>query len=179
MANQRTRPDSASGPKSHEGLPARRKSPERAQPSFGGGGGLGGLGAPPQPLSAPLPARDADGPPVGNGRTPTTPLRPAGESREGAALFGGGLGEPPQPLSAPLPAREVGGPPERDGRTPDLRLPARERRGTRTPTTPLRPAGESREGAALFGGGLGVPPTLIRSVSRQGSGRTSGGERAG
>ena len=38
--------------------------------------------------------------------------RPAGESREGAALFGGGLGVPPQPLSDPLPAREAGGPPE-------------------------------------------------------------------
>ena len=36
------------------------------------------------------------------------------------------------------------------------------------------PAGESREGAALFGGGLGVPPpTPVRSASRQGSGRTS------
>ena len=41
--------------------------------------------------------------------------RPAGESREGAALFGGGLGVPPQPLSAPLPAREAGGPPDRGG----------------------------------------------------------------
>ena len=36
------------------------------------------------------------------------------------------------------------------------------------------PAGESREGAALFGKGLGVPPTPFRSASRQGSGRTSG-----
>ena len=32
---------------------------------------------------------------------------PAGESREGAALFGGGLGVTPQPPSAPLPAREA------------------------------------------------------------------------
>ena len=38
-----------------------------------------------------------------------------------------------------------------------------------------RPAGESREGAALFGGGLGEPPTPIRSASCKGSGRTSGG----
>ena len=35
------------------------------------------------------------------------------------------------------------------------------------------PAGKSREGGALFGGGLGEPPTSIRSASRQGSGRTS------
>ena len=34
------------------------------------------------------------------------------------------------------------------------------------------PAGESREGAALFGGGLGDPPNPFRSASRQGSGRT-------
>ena len=32
---------------------------------------------------------------------------PAGESREGPALFGGGTGGTPQPLSAPLPAREA------------------------------------------------------------------------
>ena len=38
---------------------------------------------------------------------------PAGESREGTALFGGGLGVTPQPLLAPLPAREASG----DGRT--------------------------------------------------------------
>ena len=36
------------------------------------------------------------------------------------------------------------------------------------------PAGESREGAALFGGGLGEPPNPFRSASRQGSGRMSG-----
>ena len=35
------------------------------------------------------------------------------------------------------------------------------------------PAGESREGAALFGGGLGEPPNPYSSASRQGSGRTS------
>ena len=55
-----------------------------------------------------------------------------------------------------------------------------------TAAAPLRtwdgggPAGESREGVVLFGGGLGVPPPPppppppIRSASRQGSGRTSG-----
>ena len=38
-----------------------------------------------------------------------------------------------------------------------------------------RPAGESREGAALFGGGVWVPPNPpLRSASRQGSGRMSG-----
>ena len=57
MAKQRTRPDSASGPKPREGLPARRESPERAQPSLVGAWGT------PQPLSASLPAREAGGPP--------------------------------------------------------------------------------------------------------------------
>ena len=34
---------------------------------------------------------------------------PAGESREGGALYWWGFGGTPQPLSAPLPAREAGG----------------------------------------------------------------------
>ena len=36
----------------------------------------------------------------------------AGESREGAALFGGAWGYSPQPPSAPLPDREADGPPD-------------------------------------------------------------------
>ena len=44
----------------------------------------------------------------------------------------------------------------------------------RSPSHARLPApGESREGAALFGGGLGVPPSPFRSASRQGSGRTA------
>ena len=107
--------------------------------------------------------------------------RPAGVSREGAALFGGGLGEPPNPISAPLPAREVGGPPgprtgaqpcappntgpellvdqaEMGGETAD---PPRFRIGVRASRRASRPTGESREGAALFGGGLGERPNPI------------------
>ena len=93
-------------------LPARRESPERAQPSLVGLGGTPN----PYPLRFP-PGKRADLRRWGRAHS-RAPLRdgtkraPAGESREGGALFGGGLGHPPTPLSAPLPAREAGGPPE-------------------------------------------------------------------
>ena len=88
---------------------------------------------------------------------------PAGESREGVALFGWGFG-PPQLLSAPLPAREVGGRLER-GRA-HSRAPVRNGNWSRPQGEVPAPAGESREGAALFGGGLGEPPTTFRFASR-------------
>ena len=68
-----------SQPKPREGIPFRRESPERAEPSLGGG-----LGVPPTPI------RSAS--------------RPAGESGEGGALFGGGLGVPPNPYSLRFPS---------------------------------------------------------------------------
>ena len=49
-------------------LSVRRESPERAQPSLVGVWGF------PQPLSAPFPAREAGGPPEGNGRDNTNSL---------------------------------------------------------------------------------------------------------
>ena len=81
--------------------------------------------------------------------------RPAGESREGAALFGGGLGDPPNPY--PL------GFPPGSGRTSGVRTGAQpcaptERELEPPPGRDGRFGGESREGAALFGGGLGDPP---------------------
>ena len=110
----------------------------------------------------------------GLGGTPPPPIRsasrqgirrvPAGESREGAALVGGGLGYPPNlyPLSFP-PGNSAGS----GGRVQRGRSPRWWGFGG-TPPTPIRsasrqgirrvPAGESREGGALVGGGLGVPP---------------------
>ena len=95
-------------------------------------------------------------------------LRSGGRVQRGRSPLWWGLGEPREPVSAPLPAREV-------------RMSGADtgalRRGV---GAPLRirdgagPAGESREGRALFGGGLGNPRTRIRSASRQGSGRMSG-----
>ena len=107
--------------------------------------------------------------------------RPAGESREGAALFGGGLGNPPTSIrfasrqgsrrtsgvGTGASRRRVGAPlrmpepellidqAEMDGEAADpLHIVAEATRRA------SRPAGESREGAALFGGGLGEPPNL-------------------
>ena len=95
---------------------------------------------------------------------------PAGESREGAALFAGGLGTPPNPHMLHFARGNRARPASRQGRAHGhARLRNRDQRDGRA----RGPAGESREGAALFGGGLGEPPTPIRSAYRQGSGRTS------
>ena len=122
----------------------RRESPERAQPSLVGdwgtpptsirsasrqgirrvpagesreGGALvgGGLGVPPQPLSAQLPAREFGG------------FRRESPERAEPSLVGA-WGYPPQPLSAPLPAREV----ERSSAGRGLR-PLRPSRPARSP----------------------------------------------
>ena len=99
------------GTRGTAGHAVRQESPERAQPSLVGAWGN------PQPLSAPLTAREAGGLSEAGTGAPRTrvgaPLRiwesgpwgrsevsdPAGESREGTALFGGGLGGTPKPLS--------------------------------------------------------------------------------
>ena len=93
-----------SPPEPREGLPARRESPERAEPSL-----VGAWGYPPTPpVRFPGGKRtDVEGE---DGRTSVSlrlccasqPERsesshPAGESRESGALFGGGFGEPPNP----------------------------------------------------------------------------------
>ena len=176
MAKQRTRPDSASGPEPREELPARQESPERAQPSL-----AGVLGVHP-----PISVRS----------------HPAGESREGAALFGRGCwGYTPNLCSLPS-----GGRVQR-GRSPlwqgcwgytpqSLFAPIRRESPERAPpslvegvggTPPIsvrsHPAGESREGAALFDRGVGgTPPISVRShpagESREGAalfGRGVGG----
>ena len=108
--------------------------------------------------------------------------RPAGESRGGAALFGGGWGFPPTP-SAPLPTQGSGrtltrgrsapantepewhqvlSPSPRTKAAVDSRQPVSGAAAyrSRSNAKASRPAGESREGVALFGGGLGGnPPT--------------------
>ena len=139
------------------------------------GGALfgGGLGVPPNPYPLRIPSRKRTGP-QGSGRPHSpAPLRngtgggPAGESGEGAALFGGGLGVPPQPTSVQLPAREADGVRSRRTRGRDGRTAVR-------PYEMEPEAGrrESPETAApSLVGAWGYPPTPIRSASRQGSGR--------
>ena len=125
-----------------------------------------GLENPPNPIrSAPTRSR--------GGRVCSR--RPWG-SGTGAALFGGGLGEPPQPLSAP-PRRGVGVGGSAAGDLGD--------RGRAHGRAPLRngdqsrSGGESREGVALFGGGVGVPPPppTLSAPPRRGVG--VGGSAAG
>ena len=141
-----------SQPKPREGVPFRRESPARAEPSL-----VEAWGYPPSPVrSASL---------------------PVGESSEGGALFGGGSGEPPNPYSLRFPSGGrvqrgralfgggLGNPP-----TPSAPLPFRRESperpsplwwGLGEPPTPIRsaslPVGEPGEGRALFGGGSGEP----------------------
>ena len=94
-------------------LPSGRESPERAQLSL-----AGAWGYPPPPPPVPLPVRGVGGrrkrtrarghAPHEMGRRTAELPSGAGESREGAALFGGGLGIPPNP-TGPLPVRGVSG----------------------------------------------------------------------
>ena len=130
-----------------------------------------GLGEPPNPYPLRFPPGKWADVRSGDGRTPTrgrAPLRirdgagPAGESREGGALSGRGLGNPQTSIRSA--SRQGSGRARSgDGRTPTRgRAPPRIRDGA-------GPAGESREGGALFGRGLGNPQTSICSASRQGS----------
>ena len=177
VAERRTR--YISQPEPRDGLPALRESPERAEPSVGGG-----IGDTPNPSRSPSRQRSRR---VSGGRVQRAqplrrghlgypqplPLRfPPGkragvrrESPERAQPLRRGHWGTPNPshsASRQGSGRMSGGRVQR-GRslfgggigvppTPPTPLPASEASGC--------PAGESREGGALFGGGLGVPPNL-------------------
>ena len=161
-AKQRSR--CTSQPEPCKGLPARRESPERAQPS------LAGVGGTPQPLSAPLPAREVGGRLEQGGAHSRAPLRnedwsrPEGEvpvrreSPEGAQpCLVGGFGIP-RPLSAPLPAREVGGRLEQVGA--HSRAPLRNENWSRPQgEVPVRRESPERAQPSLVGLG-GTPQPL-------------------
>ena len=102
---------------------------------------------------------------------------PAGESREGVALFGGGLGEPPTP-PAPLPTREAGGLPERRRAHPDADSERPYESGNpgrgEEAKFPIRRESPERAQPSLVGA-WGNPQPLSAPLPPQGSGRTSGG----
>ena len=83
-----------------------------------------------------MPRREASGALYATARVNWPPPFRAGESREGAALFGGGVGGTPQPLSAPLPAREVVGRPEPGPAHPDAESGRPTNSGPKPTTSP-------------------------------------------
>ena len=109
----------------------------------------------------------------GGGTPPPTHIRTTSRQGSGRTSGGGDGRTPTQSRHAPTNTElellvDLA---EMDGKVADP--PHIAARATRWASLP---AGESREGAALFGGAVGVPPpTHIRTASRQGSGRTSRG----